>query len=63
MLAFGDDSQQGLGTALLFAPEIGKLGKGIFDLGSKAVKGGGKLIGFGKTHQRLVKVSALSQGE
>ncbi|MGN7287426.1 phage tail tape measure protein [Shouchella rhizosphaerae] len=63
MLAFGDDSQQGLGTALLFAPEIGKLGKGIFDLGSKAVKGGGKLIGFGKNASTASKgIGTLARG-
>ncbi|MCZ1180384.1 phage tail tape measure protein [Alkalihalobacillus clausii] len=63
MLAFGDDSQQGLGTALLFAPEIGKLGKGIFDLGSKAVKGGGKLVGFGKNASTASKgIGTLARG-
>lgn len=63
MLAFGDDSQQGLGTALLFAPEIGKLGKGIFDAGSKALKSGGKLIGFGKNASTASKgIGTLARG-
>lgn len=48
MLAFGGDSEQGIGTALLFAPEILKLGKGILGVGKNALTGGARFLGMGK---------------
>lgn len=48
MLAFGDDSNQGLGMALMFAPEILKLGGRLLGAGKNAVTSGGQMVGMGK---------------
>lgn len=63
MLVFGDDSQQGLGTALLFGPEILKLGKGLVRTGGRAVESGGKLLGLGKNASTASKgIGTLARG-
>ncbi|WP_078392074.1 phage tail tape measure protein [Shouchella patagoniensis] len=63
MLAFGDDSNQGLGMAMMFAPEILRLGGRLLGAGKNAVSSGGQLLGFGKNAVDATKsVGGLTRG-
>ncbi|AIC95437.1 phage tail tape measure protein [Shouchella lehensis] len=47
MLAFGDDSNQGLGMAMLFGPQIIGLGGKLLTAGKNALTSGGRFLGMG----------------
>ncbi|MDV2683800.1 phage tail tape measure protein [Alkalihalophilus lindianensis] len=48
MLLMSDGIGSAAGMALMFLPELLKLGKGVGSLATKAIKGGANLLGFGK---------------